>query len=628
MGAFSLLKHRFAHGLAFLSKKKGLLFHLGGILAIAWFLFRVLPKPDRIRYPCQQMSLSVALGYLAFWSGLFVLLSKSVRSLKFRSAKVAASFVVFSLIAVSLSGMVFAWPYFFHKSTEWDPQPYDPIGSPLGARPGRVVWVWDPNATEEELDGFWWEAQNNNQSVLDSMMSQGIRSLTGSMCDRASWEFLFRWFNLKENGVSQPYEPGEKIAIKINMNNGYFGDYDFESMDVDANPYVVKALLSQLIDVVGVAPEDITVYDSSRKLMDWFFYRVYYEQYPADDLVAEFEGVNFVDSDGSAWGREKAVPSEQKIHFAGEDDFVPTLPVSVVEADYLINMPIAKRHIDDRVTLAAKNWFGSWIEEVVDVHPYHEASLKMGEPTPQTDLTAHEQLGQKTFLYIGDGTFGCRYGNSEISKFQMYPFNGDWMSSLFFSQDPVAIDSVMWDFFYMEGTGPGEDAHNYLHESAMPPEGRYDPEGDGSFVNFSLGVHEHADYDAGIFSEELYGGPDEGGIEFVPVINGDLDPSVSLIKPRDHRLYLFNREIGLFPFHDVTIVIGTLDVEAEVFGIDQEDLVGFEFFVDGNLVASSTDSPVFSWSAPVFGKHYLSVHALLSDESVIESQSFSVYRML
>ena len=61
---------------------------------------------------------------------------------------------------------------------EWDPSPKQPIGVPTGLYPGRVVWIWDQNATEKHLDGFWWEPHNNNPKVIDAMFSQGIQELT------------------------------------------------------------------------------------------------------------------------------------------------------------------------------------------------------------------------------------------------------------------------------------------------------------------------------------------------------------------------------------------------------------------------------------------------------------------
>jgi hypothetical protein len=84
----------------------------------------------------------------------------------------------------------------------------------------------------------------------------------------------------------------------------------------------------------------------------------------------------------------------------------------------------------------------------------------------------------------------------------MAPFNDDWMSSIFVSLDPVAIESVGFDFLRTEYTADKptasypqmEGVDDYLHQaadSANWPDGiMYDPEQDGSMLA-SLGVHEH-----------------------------------------------------------------------------------------------------------------------------------------
>ena len=78
----------------------------------------------------------------------------------------------------------------------------------------------------------------------------------------------------------------------------------------------------------------------------------------------------------------------------------------------------------------------------------------------------------------------------------MAPFNDDWSSSLFVSQDPVAIDSVGFDFLWTEWDEHPHrlGADDYLDEAAMandPISGTfYDPDGDGKCMQ-SLGVHEH-----------------------------------------------------------------------------------------------------------------------------------------
>jgi hypothetical protein len=121
----------------------------------------------------------------------------------------------------------------------------------------------------------------------------------------------------------------------------------------------------------------------------------------------------------------------------------------------------------------------------------------------------HRELGGKTLLYLIDGLFAGYYWESHPYPWTTEPFgdgtNGDWPSSLFASQDPVAIDSVAHDFLMNEWPDvvsggvnePGSlqgGAEDYLHEAALaadPPSGAfYDPENDGVRLE-SLGVHEH-----------------------------------------------------------------------------------------------------------------------------------------
>lgn len=521
-----------------LSNKKGVMFHLAGIAAIIWFLIRVAPRPDRIRYPCQQMGISIAFGYIVFWcllwSAVFHGFAFWMKRVKYKTVVFAPMLIVIFLMLSTITTPLFAETQGIPESTMsyWDPIPNEPIGTPKGANPGRVTWVWNPFATEKELCGHWWKSQNNDQDVIDQMYSDGLQSLAGISDDYAAWDQLFRYFNVEHDKSDTGYQSGEKIAIKINMNNGFYLPYTWESDNIDASPYVVKALLRQLINVVGVPQEDITVYDASRRLNNWFYDRVYYEEYPATPLVSEFPDVNFVDFSGSAPGRQKVVASNERIYFAYTVASCKyrTLPTCVTEADYLINMPIVKRHGGPWVTLSGKNLFGSWIEDVFSIHVYHVAGASfMGHPAPQTDLLGHEQLGKKTLLYIGDGTYGCRWMNTDISHFKMYPFNDDWFSSLFFSQDPVAIDSVMYDFLHAEGTGPSEAAQNYLHQCAEPPADVYDPENDGVYLSDSLGVHEHWDTSIDIFSSDCYSGPNENGIDFVAIGKQYAPPSKPII---------------------------------------------------------------------------------------------------
>jgi cysteine-rich repeat protein len=111
----------------------------------------------------------------------------------------------------------------------------------------------------------------------------------------------------------------------------------------------------------------------------------------------------------------------------------------------------------------------------------------------------HAHIGGKALLYLIDGLYAGHVLGPTPTRLNAPPFYGDWSSSLFVSQDPVAIDSVAFDFLRTE---PGwTDPHmsgtdDYLHEAAQadnPPSGTfYDPDHSGDVTRLaSLGVHEH-----------------------------------------------------------------------------------------------------------------------------------------
>jgi hypothetical protein len=114
----------------------------------------------------------------------------------------------------------------------------------------------------------------------------------------------------------------------------------------------------------------------------------------------------------------------------------------------------------------------------------------------------HEEIGGKTLLYIIDGLWAGRSWEGFLEKWKMAPFNNDYPSSIFMSQDPVAIESVGYDFLLTEYAAKSASqkypymlgADDYLLQAADPanwPDNvEYDPEGDGTLLK-SLGVYEH-----------------------------------------------------------------------------------------------------------------------------------------
>ena len=111
---------------------------------------------------------------------------------------------------------------------------------------------------------------------------------------------------------------------------------------------------------------------------------------------------------------------------------------------------------------------------------------------------AHQELGQKEMLFINDALYGSSTPNADPTKWKIAPFNNGWPSSVFMSQDPVAIDSVEWDFLNAEfGLPAGTD--NFLYEAASIPDATgkkpsgtiYTPTAGSTTTVGSLGVFEH-----------------------------------------------------------------------------------------------------------------------------------------
>jgi hypothetical protein len=122
----------------------------------------------------------------------------------------------------------------------------------------------------------------------------------------------------------------------------------------------------------------------------------------------------------------------------------------------------------------------------------------MGSYSPLVDLIGHPHLGGKTLLFMIDALYGVESQNADVSSqsiFQSSPFNNHWSSSLFLSQDPVALDSVGADILINEpaiisqvNILPKDSTYqNYLHEAALAD----NPPSKTDYKLASLGVHDH-----------------------------------------------------------------------------------------------------------------------------------------
>ncbi len=411
------------------------------------------------------------------------------------------------------------------------PEPLKPIGQPKGIHPGRVVWVRDPDVLKwtGPGDGHWYEDGHMDQKRTDQMMARAVMELTGQNSVRRAWEQLFRHFNREKERGDKGYQPGEKILIKPNWVGMIWreGAVDAEKYTLikrqdymNTSPQMIISLLRQLTGEMGVRQSDITVCDSLAYLVNEYY----------SILHGAFPEVRYEDHAGQ-FGRMKVQPSTVPFHAScrpegKKPDFLPTC---IVDASYLINFANLKAHGATGVTLCGKNHFGSLVRWPVEEGYYdlHRNSFakEMKLYREQVDLMGHAHLGGKTVLYLIDGLFCGKHPQDPAPrKMSLPPFNGDWPKSLFASQDPVAIDSVGYDFLWAEYEDlprkTGVD--DYLHEAALahqPGSGTfYDPDHSSPTKRLAaLGVHEHWNN----ATEKKYSRNlgKSNGIELVPIVS-------------------------------------------------------------------------------------------------------------
>lgn len=412
-------------------------------------------------------------------------------------------------------------------------QPNQPVGVAKGINPGRVVWVHNSTAVNQNCVADsaadpWYARDNNNQTVIDQMVSTALQNLSGKTTDSAAWDAIFKFHNAAVGKGTVGYASGEKIFIKINATSAWNGNFNPADLTPNTTPpfaFVsetsvgpVLSMLRQLVNVVGVDPANIYVGDPLKHIYKHLY----------DVWHAEFPNVHYIDNGGyTQLGRENVVPSTTAIiHYSDKGQILmnpyasPVAPViqdylyTVSQnANYVINLPMLKGHMRAGMTLFAKNNFGSQTQ--VDASHLHNGLVApnnwpdvtrgtYGLYRVQVNIMGHSMLGTKNLIYLADALWATDYELDVPQKWQMQPFFNSYMASILVSLDPVAIEGVGYDFLRSEFTAERVPAsgtyvqmpavNDYLRQAADPanwPVGiLYDPDDTGTPIS-SLGTYEN-----------------------------------------------------------------------------------------------------------------------------------------
>ena len=367
--------------------------------------------------------------------------------------------------------------------------PNEPIGEGRGIHPARVAWIHSPGvASWDGKTGLWVDDRWNDQARADRMITEAVVQLTGEENARKAWNALFRYFNKEHGRGARGYKKGETIAVKLNLNNAITHR---DTIELNSSPFVTLALVRSMVHDAGIRQQDIILCEPSRAITDSIYCKIH----------REFPEVRFVDNIGGD-GREKCEYYPEQIVYSQENGKMARgLAKCIVDADYLINSALLKTHSGPGVTLTGKNWYGATDINLLwrqNAHNNVSQDKRHGKPGYKTfvDFMAHKHLGQKTLLFLIDGTYGSRDVNGAPNpKWMKEPFNGDWACSIILSQDELACDAVAMDIIIGEWPefGSLNYCDEYLREAASIPNA---PSGtvykqDGKPLERPLGLFEH-----------------------------------------------------------------------------------------------------------------------------------------
>ncbi|MBR9704451.1 DUF362 domain-containing protein, partial [Candidatus Pacearchaeota archaeon] len=438
-----------------------------------WLIFRTGNKPSRILYPCQKAAAYNSLSLLAMTP--FLIMSNLKNFFKNKNNKIKIiknlSIIIFLVGIITLIISISYNPITnIKRNIEYQKLKSELFSSKLTGfsllepnptqqsvpNSQRVVMIHDSDASNWTGSGYYWTSIN--QENVDQMVNRGIMELTETNSVVEAWNILI-----------PNYQPHQKIAIKVNMNNAYesptgWGASRSTTETIDAIIEPINSVAKSLKQAFGddFDYQDLWVYESTRTMWMDFFNRAelgiqFYSAVPTLNYPVP-NTVNIIDH---------STQSDAIITFRHNPSIQTGLNNALVNADYLINMPIVKKHGSQTTTLGFKNHFGSIEQE--DIPLLHDNILDFINTANNSriDIYNNTHIKDKTILIIGEGIIGHKDINSGRPVLWDNRFPGTTPEILFFGVDPVATDSVMIDLIEWEkGERETRNARIYLLEAS------------------------------------------------------------------------------------------------------------------------------------------------------------------
>jgi uncharacterized protein (DUF362 family) len=298
----------------------------------------------------------------------------------------------------------------------------------VGEKSKAAVVRVHSSAVIREQNASQFNQEPFNADALDEMLSEGMKTVTGRKNLRDAWM-----------DVLARYSRGDKIVVKPNFNF-----VNKETGHAVTSPQLINSVVGQLVEVVGVAPENISLYDLCKKIPGSVRNAIRYpisfvERADASTVIDKIRRRLHVGP--ASADRNAEIIMREKITESGGAPVRCYMPRVVSEAQHLINMPLLTNHPFIASSGALKNHFGT--VRFSNYNSYPEVLHGRVLAKSIVDINANEHIKNKTRLVIGDGLFGVFDRGDGGGKKKWKTFRDDFPKSIFLSRDPVAIDAVM-----------------------------------------------------------------------------------------------------------------------------------------------------------------------------------------
>lgn len=150
------------------------------------------------------------------------------------------------------------------------------------------------------------------------------------------------------------------------------------------------------------------------------------------------------------------------------------VPKVVTQAQHIINIPLMTNHIFVSNSGALKNHYGTVRFSNYISYP----GILHGNVLSKSivDINKNSHIAEKTRIIIADGIFGVFDRGEGKGKKKWHTFSNDFPKSIFISNDPVAVDSVMASFVLRERRKQQKEllSTEYLNDAMDNGLGMYD----------------------------------------------------------------------------------------------------------------------------------------------------------